>query len=91
MIDLAARHQPNAAPVPIGGLKLWVTYDDGATWKPIQSVQSLGGGRFRATLDQRDPLETNGYVGLRTEAWDSAGNRIEQEIVRAYALTPRAD
>jgi len=79
---------------PAGGFSsarrpdVWVTYDDGVTWKAIQRVQSLGDGRFRATLDRRDPLETNGNVGLNTEAWDTAGNRIVQEIIRAS--DPRA-
>ena len=59
------------------------------TWKAVQNVHDLGDARFRALLDRRDPSETNGYVGLKTEAWDTAGNRIEQEIVRAYALTLR--
>jgi hypothetical protein len=88
MLDFTVRPQRGAAGRPVQGLRLWVSYDDGATWKQKQ-VRSRAGGRFRAILDQRDFEETSGFVSLRVEAWDEGGNRIEQEITRAYALKPR--
>ncbi|WP_328754252.1 hypothetical protein OHA28_11230 [Streptomyces sp. NBC_00269] len=30
--------------------------------------------------------KTNGFVTLRTEAWDAGGNRTVQTVTRAYAL-----
>jgi hypothetical protein len=89
VLAFAVRHQLGAAGgEPIGGLRLWVSYDDGTTWKQKQ-VRSRGGGRFQAVLDQRDVEETSGFVSLKVEAWDRGGSRIEQETIRAYALKPR--
>ncbi|MFD4945686.1 hypothetical protein ACFWNT_24925 [Streptomyces sp. NPDC058409] len=30
--------------------------------------------------------DTNGFVTLRTEGWDAAGNRTVQTVARDYAL-----
>jgi hypothetical protein len=39
-------------------------------------------------LSSPDPTETTGFASLRLEAWDADGNRIEQEIIRAWRLAP---
>jgi hypothetical protein len=87
-IELAVHHQPGAPGPPIAGARLWVSFDDGTSWKE-KRVQPRGDGRFRVVLDQRDIEETSGFVSLKVEAWDEGASRIEQEITRAYALKPR--
>jgi hypothetical protein len=84
------RHQPGYDdPAAIEDLQLWTSGDDGETWRSIRNVREIEPGRFRAILDRRDPDETNGYVALRIQAEDADGNRIEQEIERAYGLPDR--
>ncbi|WP_411084855.1 hypothetical protein [Streptomyces sp. 061-3] len=41
---------------------------------------------FRVSVRHPKAADTNGYVTLRTEAWDAEGNRTVQTINRAYAL-----
>ncbi|MEU0372003.1 hypothetical protein ABZ070_17405 [Streptomyces sp. NPDC006283] len=67
------------------GAKVSVSYDDGATWTSAK-VQRKDGNSFRVKLRHPKLADTNGFVTLRTEAWDSAGNRTVQTITRAYAL-----
>ncbi|WP_406476621.1 hypothetical protein [Streptomyces sp. NBC_01615] len=30
--------------------------------------------------------DTNGFIAVRTKAWDADGNTVEQTVLRAYAL-----
>jgi subtilisin family serine protease len=71
---------------PVTGLRAWVTYDDGVTWQPASLVKPRHGGDYTVTVRHPKAAKTNGYVGLKVEAWDAAGNRTTQEILRAYAL-----
>ena len=58
-------------------------FDDGATWQPTELRPGRGGG---LAAELRYPSGGSGYVSLCASAWDDAGNRVEQEIVRAYAI-----
>jgi hypothetical protein len=87
-IELTVRHQPGADGAAIGGARLWISYDDGQNWRERPGIDR-GDGVFEFLLDNRDPAETNGFVALRVDAWDAYGNRIEQEIVRAWQLAQR--
>jgi hypothetical protein len=65
-------------PIPIVRTRLFVSDDDGGTW---QSVALTGSGPRRyATLRHK----AGESVSLRLEAGDSAGNSIDQTLVRAY-------
>jgi subtilisin family serine protease len=88
VVAVQARHQAGAGGPPIAGARLWTSYDDGATWRE-RAARDLGEGQFEFLLDVRDPVDTSGFVSLRVEAWDVDGNRIEQEITRAWQLPPR--
>ncbi|MFV2113962.1 S8 family serine peptidase [Micromonospora sp. LOL_025] len=79
---------PHAAPnAPrIAGLRTWVSYDDGATWKQAVVVPGLGGS-YHALVVHPKLAKTTGAVSVRTEAWDRSGNRVVQTIDRAYGLT----
>ena len=67
-----------------------VSYDDGTTWAPASSVSKLGGGKFRVSVNQPDPSATGGYASFKVTLTDSAGNSLEQTVLRAYALTAPA-
>ncbi|WP_433364675.1 S8 family serine peptidase [Actinoplanes sp. CA-142083] len=76
-IGLTASHLPGAVGAgKIAGATLSVSFDDGVTWRPA----ALTGG----TASFMAPR--NGYVSLKARAWDSAGNAVTQEVIRAYGL-----
>ncbi|HEY0700558.1 MAG TPA: hypothetical protein VGD43_22475, partial [Micromonospora sp.] len=87
-LDLKVSHQAGSQAAPVAGANVWVSYDDGATWQ-ARPVQNRGDGHFRAILTARDAEDTSGFVSLRIEAWDTANNRIEQEVTRAWRLATR--
>jgi hypothetical protein len=78
--------QPQTPTAPkVAGLKLWVSTDDGAHWKPA-TVKRDHGNTFTASTTYPDFSNTTGAVSLKVEAWDTNGNRIEQTSTRAFAL-----
>jgi hypothetical protein len=56
--------------------------DEGATWRQA-TVTKAGTGKYLVTVTHP---ATDGYVWLKTRAWDTAGNWVEQTMQRAYAL-----
>ncbi|NYV74095.1 S8 family serine peptidase [Streptomyces sp. UH6] len=69
----------------MAGAKVSVSYDDGATWRNVTTSRK-DGNSFHASLRHPDVADTNGYVTLRAEVRDTAGNRTVQTVTRAYAL-----
>ncbi|MET8531141.1 S8 family serine peptidase [Streptomyces sp. NPDC005065] len=69
----------------MAGAKVSVSYDDGATWENAKIMRE-DDNSFQASVHHPKLSDTNGYVTLRTEVWDAAGNRTVQTINRAYAL-----
>ena len=88
-INFTVHHQEETKGAAIAGARLWTSYDDGKTWNEVKNLRALGKGKYQATLNEQNPKKTSGYGSLKVEAWDQDGNRIEQEIIRAYGLTPR--
>ena len=62
------------------GAALEVSFDDGVTWRNVTLTRE--GGTWVAGFI----APTTGFVSLRATASDSAGNKITQEIIRAYGL-----
>ncbi|MEU9952350.1 S8 family serine peptidase [Streptomyces sp. NPDC047939] len=81
----AGRPKGWAGSTAVAGAKVSVSYDDGATWKSAAMLRK-DTNSFQALLWHPKLADTNGFVTLRTEAWDSAGSRTVQTITRAYAL-----
>ncbi|MDF6045493.1 S8 family serine peptidase [Streptomyces sp. JH14] len=81
----AGRPKGWAGSTAIAGAKVSVSYDDGATWKSAAMLRE-DDNSFQALLWHPKLADTNGFVTLRTEVWDSAGSRTVQTITRAYAL-----
>ncbi|MEU6276253.1 S8 family serine peptidase [Streptomyces populi] len=80
-LRLTPRHLPGAVGTGrIQGAALSVSFDDGATWKPVKL--SGRSGTWTACYD----APHHGFVSLKAEGWDDAGNRITQEVIRAYGL-----
>lgn len=71
----------------VGALRLpsvELSGDDGTSWHPARVV-ALGGNRYVAIA--RTPAGAS-YISVRAKAADTAGNTVEQEIIRGYALRP---
>ncbi|GAB3379609.1 hypothetical protein GCM10027452_34330 [Micromonospora halotolerans] len=83
-LTVTPSHLPGAAGAgTIAGTGLAVSFDDGAHWRDVPLVRR--GGTWVADFVAPD----TGYVSLKVTAWDDAGNRVSQEITRAYGLTTR--
>lgn len=82
-LGLTAAHVAGVtgAGTPAGGT-LSVSYDDGASWQPV-TLTADGAGTWSAMLKHPGAA---GFVSLKATAWDDAGNKVEQEIIRAYRI-----
>jgi subtilisin family serine protease len=80
-----SRPKGYAGPTEVAGMKVSVSYDDGATWKAAR-VDRGRGGEFTVRTHHPKLAATNGFASLQVEAWDRAGNRTVQTIERAYFL-----
>lgn len=69
----------------MAGAKFSVSYDDGATWKSAD-VDRTDDNSFKARFTNAELSDSNGYVSIKAEVWDKAGNRTVQTVTRAYAL-----
>ena len=82
-LGLSASHLPGVAGAgAVTDGTLAVSYDDGATWHPVD-LERTATGKWTARFD----APTHGFVSLRATAQDARGNRITQEVVRAYGLS----
>ncbi|MEO3803766.1 S8 family serine peptidase [Nonomuraea sp. B1E8] len=79
-LGLSLYHQEGAEQSAIRDVSLEVSYDDGATWKPLR-LRDRGERRYETTVG-RSP---SGFVSLRLNASDVNGNTLAQEVIRAYA------
>jgi hypothetical protein len=81
-LTLSSSHLPGAVGTgKLTGASLSVSFDDGKTWHKVDLTTSST-GRWTTTFN----APSWGFVSLRASAWDSVGNKITQEVVRAYGL-----
>jgi subtilisin family serine protease len=71
---------------PIVRFDLSYSTDGGETWTAAETRRDQFGQLVEVTVAHPPLARTDGYVWLRTDARDLAGNRVEQTIERAYAL-----
>ena len=64
------------------GAKLDVSFNDGESWKAVK-LERKADDRWIATIN--NPKNKN-YVSLRASAWDDQGNKISQDVIKAYGL-----
>jgi hypothetical protein len=82
-LTLDAGHLPGATGTgTVRQARLAVSYDDGATWRPVR----LTGGNGHWVAQVRHPDRPGSFVSLRASAFDTARNRVQQTVVRAYRL-----
>ncbi|MFV5995129.1 S8 family serine peptidase [Streptomyces sp. NPDC056231] len=81
----ASRAQGFTGDSRMAGAKFSVSYDDGATWKSAD-VDRTDDNSFKARFTNANLSDSNGYVSIKAEVWDKAGNRTVQTVTRAYAL-----
>ncbi|MFF0310456.1 S8 family serine peptidase [Streptosporangium sp. NPDC004379] len=72
---------PGAAAAETRSIRLEMSADDGASWRPVPLVRT--GSGWTAVL--RNPSAA-GFVSLRAAVTDTAGTRLTQTITRAYAV-----
>ncbi|PZF82666.1 S8 family peptidase, partial [Jiangella anatolica] len=72
------------APSPsVHRVRVEVSYDDGASWRPaVVRPSASSPGRYAVTVKHPDDAE---HVSLRIDA-QGDGTRLEQEVIRAYRL-----
>jgi hypothetical protein len=74
---------------PVAGLWLWSSSDAGTTWRPAM-VTRLASDTYRVSVNNPVTAGGDGTIWLKTQAWDSAGDRVEQVVRGAYTLVPAA-
>jgi subtilisin family serine protease len=67
----------------VAGARLWASYDDGTSWRRV-TLHRTGTGSWTMTIPQQ--ASASGTLSLRAKAWDTKGNSITQEVIRAYRL-----
>ncbi|CAM5288055.1 Peptidase S8 OS=Streptomyces alboniger OX=132473 GN=CP975_10920 PE=3 SV=1 [Streptomyces alboniger] len=74
-LGLSVRDQEGS--VEARSLRAWVSYDDGTSWKEAKVRHGKA--------EIKHPKGAT-FVSLRVQASDSAGNQIDQTVLRAYGL-----
>ncbi|MFF3958001.1 S8 family serine peptidase [Streptomyces sp. NPDC001890] len=78
--DLAFVLQNGATP-DIDEVAVEASTDDGATWQPAK-VESKSNGGYKVSVNN----PAKGHVSLRVKAQDTNGSKIEQTLIKAYAI-----
>lgn len=81
VFEVVASHHSQASPLPVSIESVALSYDDGASWRPAPALPRGQGGYLVTAVQPKA-----GYVSIRVIARDGAGNRVEQEVIRAYRL-----
>jgi hypothetical protein len=84
VVPITVQPQPGSAAGRLKDLTVQVSYDDGATWRAVL-VQRVPGGALIILFHPKE----GGFVSLRATASDTAGNTVQETIIRAYRTVPR--
>jgi len=76
---------PGAPARDIREVAAWASFNDGATWSRIDLLR-LGHGIVLALVRHPRLADTTGAVSLRVRATDTAGNSVDQTLIRSYGL-----
>ncbi|MBP2329589.1 subtilisin family serine protease [Kibdelosporangium banguiense] len=82
----AGHHNAAEGRGEINEFQLEYSTNDGTSWYSATVVHK-GGDTYTIQIPHPNLEATTGFISLRAKASDSVGNRIEQTIHRAYALT----
>ncbi|MFJ7933271.1 S8 family serine peptidase [Sporosarcina sp. NPDC096371] len=67
----------------IEGASLEVSYNEGESWEKVNVVREGEGW----TAEIHNPKKSGTFVSLRASAWDDEGNRIDQDIMKAFGVS----
>ncbi|MFI7131486.1 S8 family serine peptidase [Nonomuraea sp. NPDC050153] len=79
-VPVRVERQQGSTAGEVRDLTVEVSFDDGATWSPAQIREG------QVTVNHP---AAEGFVSLRAKAADTAGNTVEQTVIRAYRIAPR--
>ncbi len=84
-----ATGQSTAAMPAVAGLRLWTSVDGGARWRPALVVPRAGyrGGERWFEVTSLHGGRPGQKLSLKSEAWDTAGNRVEQVVKDVVTLS----
>jgi hypothetical protein len=85
LLPVSVERQAGGPDARVVSLTLHVSYDDGASWRPVPLIRTPHG--WLAGLVHPD----GGFVSVRARAVDSRGGSVEQTIIRAYRLRPAGE
>ena len=83
-IDLNVARQEGAEPSEVVATHLWLSADDGGSWRLLR-LGKVGPGRYRAVIPG-SRLRSGTWVSLRTWARDAGDSRIHQTLIRAFPV-----
>ncbi|MEU7022147.1 S8 family peptidase [Streptomyces sp. NPDC046203] len=73
----------------VTGVKLWASYDDGASWREVRLDGKPSGSPNGSLSGTIVNPATAGFVSLRVSATDADGNSVDQTVTRAYRVVRR--
>jgi len=79
LVPYEVQRQPGSAAARARKLTVEVSFDDGATWRPAQTI----GYAQHGLVLVHHPLAP-GFVSLRATSEDTTGNTVAETIIRAY-------
>ncbi|MFD8827850.1 S8 family peptidase [Streptomyces sp. NPDC059605] len=85
-VGLAVRNQEGLSAPRGVSVRFAVSYDDGRTWSKEVRAEDHGQNRFTAAVGRPERTHGDTFVTLRVTATDSAGNKVQQTVERAYEL-----
>ncbi|MCM3597586.1 S8 family serine peptidase [Metabacillus idriensis] len=64
------------------GAALEVSFNEGKSWKKVK-LERTAENKWKAKINN---TKNSKHVSLRASAWDDAGNKITQDVIKAYGL-----
>ena len=83
-VDLNVARQEGAEPSEVVATHLWLSTDDGGSWRLLR-LGKVGPGHYRAVIPG-SRLRSGTWVSLRTWARDAGDSRIHQTLIRAFPV-----
>lgn len=83
-VDLNVARQEGAEPSEVVATALWLSTDDGSSWRLVH-LAKVGPGHYRAVIPG-SRLRSGTWVSLRTWARDAGDSRIHQTLIRAFPV-----
>ena len=76
--------QEGAEPSEVVAAALWLSTDDGRSWR-LTRLRKAGPGHYQAVIPG-SRLQSGGWVSLRSWARDAGDSRVQQTLIRAFPV-----